>query len=164
MACRVISESIRFARVGGSNAVVFGDGCKLAVHQECHGVPIFYSGSQWLCWKCQLYGRGVSVCSQSAAACGSQSNLPFIANNSQKHAFSVAGASSPLASIDSSLAADTAKSSCTRSLSNGKWILLCFFFSSFLLREVARTLAQPMASLRYSFQRSGLHVNVYTLN
>lgn len=44
-----------------SNAIVFCDGCDIAVHQECYGVAFIPEG-QWLCRKCMINKSKVTEC------------------------------------------------------------------------------------------------------
>ncbi|KAI5959962.1 hypothetical protein CANMA_004062 [Candida margitis] len=44
-----------------ANAIVFCDGCDIAVHQECYGVAFIPEG-QWLCRKCMINKNKVTQC------------------------------------------------------------------------------------------------------
>jgi hypothetical protein len=44
-----------------TDTMVFCEGCRWTVHQECYGVPFIPEG-QWLCRKCQLMGSSAPTC------------------------------------------------------------------------------------------------------
>ncbi|ODV98477.1 hypothetical protein PACTADRAFT_48230 [Pachysolen tannophilus NRRL Y-2460] len=55
--CAVCNES----ECDNSNAIVFCDGCDIAVHQECYGV-VFIPEGQWLCRRCLISRKNKSPC------------------------------------------------------------------------------------------------------
>lgn len=55
--CAVCNES----ECDNSNAIVFCDGCDIAVHQECYGV-VFIPEGQWLCRRCLISRNSKSPC------------------------------------------------------------------------------------------------------
>ena len=63
------------------NSIVFCDGCDIAVHQDCYGVPFIPKG-QWLCRCCLLVGRNARVhckmCPRISGAMKQTTNLNWV--------------------------------------------------------------------------------------
>ncbi|CCH45348.1 hypothetical protein BN7_4930 [Wickerhamomyces ciferrii] len=55
--CAVCNES----ECDNSNAIIFCDGCDIAVHQDCYGV-IFIPEGQWLCRRCMISKKRKTRC------------------------------------------------------------------------------------------------------
>lgn len=55
--CCICNES----ECDNSNAIVFCDGCDIAVHQDCYGVPFIPEG-QWLCRQCMISRKRRASC------------------------------------------------------------------------------------------------------
>lgn len=55
--CAVCNDS----ECDNSNAIVFCDGCDIAVHQECYGIAFIPEG-QWLCRKCMISKNRIVDC------------------------------------------------------------------------------------------------------
>lgn len=55
--CTVCDE----AECNNSNAIVFCDGCDIAVHQDCYGIPFIPEG-QWLCSQCTISRKRKASC------------------------------------------------------------------------------------------------------
>lgn len=55
--CVICGES----ETANTNVIVICDGCNLAVHQDCYGVPCIPEGP-WLCRRCMLKSHEDVVC------------------------------------------------------------------------------------------------------
>lgn len=55
--CNICGE----AETSHMNLIVFCDGCNLAVHQDCYGIPHIPEGP-WLCRRCLLSPDTILVC------------------------------------------------------------------------------------------------------
>lgn len=68
--CAVCNDS----ECDNANAIVFCDGCNIAVHQECYGIAFIPEG-QWLCRKCMLSRNRPVTCSFCPSGTGAFKQL-----------------------------------------------------------------------------------------
>lgn len=68
--CAVCNDS----ECDNANAIVFCDGCNIAVHQECYGIAFIPEG-QWLCRKCMLSKNRPVTCSFCPSGTGAFKQL-----------------------------------------------------------------------------------------
>lgn len=112
--CAVCNES----DCDNSNAIIFCDGCDIAVHQDCYGV-IFIPEGQWLCRRCMVSKKRKIRCQFCPSTTGA---FKQTANGRWSHVlcglwipelyFASAGHMEPIEGIES--------------IPKGRWSLVCY--------------------------------------